>query len=270
VAFFTAPDGVRLHYEVEGAGPPLVFHLGAGCDATLWKEAGYVDPLSKANTCILFDHRGHGPSDHPTAAEAHGIDHYAGDVAALADHLGYTSVSFFGWSNAVPVGIRVAQLRPSLFDRMVLFGAVGRRASAEQITLGTAARVEAIRARGWRSILDDMEAAEKYPVPRWFIERVEATDVAPWLAFTEARPSWNWSIWDAAPGVETPTLLIAGELEDPDDVVGELAVQMPRATRVRVPEREHINAFLDSEYVAPLVMDFLAARPSTAHRPPPR
>jgi hypothetical protein len=116
---------------------------------------------------------------------------------------------------------------PGLFDRMVLFGAVARRAGAEQIALATAARVEAIRKRGWRSILDDMEAAEKFPVPRWFIKRVEATAVAPWLAFTEARPSWNWSIWDAAPVVETPALLIAGELEDPDDVVGELAAQMP-------------------------------------------
>lgn len=257
-----------MHYEVEGAGPPLVFHLGVGCDATLWQEAGYVEPLSRANTCILFDHRGHGPSDHPVTAEAHRIDRYAGDVVALVDHLGYRSVSFFGWSNAVSVGIRVAQSHPGLFDRMVLFGAVARRAGAEQIALATAARVEAIRKRGWRSILDDMEAAEKFPVPRWFIKRVEATDVAPWLAFTEARPSWNWSIWDAAPVVETPALLIAGELEDPDDVVGELAAQMPHATRVRVPDREHINAFLDSEYVMPLVIDFLAARPSIVHAPP--
>jgi hypothetical protein len=35
---------------------------------------------------------------------------------------------------------------------------------------------------------------------------------------------------------------------------------MPAATRVRVPEREHINAFLYSEFVVPLVMDFLATR----------
>lgn len=57
-----------------------------------------------------------------------------------------------------------------------------------------------------------------------------------------------------------PTLFIAGELEDPDDIVGEAAARMPDATRVRVPDREHINAFLDSEFVVPAVLDFLRVR----------
>jgi hypothetical protein len=35
---------------------------------------------------------------------------------------------------------------------------------------------------------------------------------------------------------------------------------MPDATRVRIPDREHINAFLYSEFVVPRVLEFLAAR----------
>jgi pimeloyl-ACP methyl ester carboxylesterase len=35
-----APDGTRLRYEIEGDGPPLILHLGAGCDAGLWHAAG--------------------------------------------------------------------------------------------------------------------------------------------------------------------------------------------------------------------------------------
>jgi pimeloyl-ACP methyl ester carboxylesterase len=49
VPFFVSPDGVRLHYEIEGSGPPLVLHMGAGCDATMWREAGYLEPLSRAS-----------------------------------------------------------------------------------------------------------------------------------------------------------------------------------------------------------------------------
>ena len=263
VAFLTSPDGVRLHYELEGDGPPLVLHLGAGADANLWREAGYVEQLSRHQTCVLFDHRGHGLSDHPATRQANHLDRYADDVVALVRHLGRKQVSFFGWSNAVSVGIRVAQLHSNLFDRMVLFGALGRRATPEQIERATVTRLAEIQARGWHSILDDMEAAEKYPVPKWFIERVVATDLGPWIAFTEARLDWNWSVWDAAPAVPTPALLIAGELEDPEDIVGELAAKMPHATRIRIPDREHINAFLYSQFVAPLVLDFLEAKAPT-------
>jgi pimeloyl-ACP methyl ester carboxylesterase len=255
---FTAPDGVRLHYELEGSGPPLILHIGAGADADMWREAGYVQPLSKAYTCILFDHRGHGKSDHPTSVAANHIDRYADDVAALAKHLGHSSVSFFGWSNAMSVGLRAADRHADLFNALVLIGAMARRATPEQIASSTQERLVVMRAKGWRFLLDDMVAAEKFPVPDWFLDRVLATDTGPWIAFTEGRPLWNWSPWDALPRVNVPTLFLAGELEDPDDVLGEVAASMPNASRIRIPDREHINAFLYSEFVVPRVMDFLA------------
>lgn len=256
---FSAPDGVRLHYELEGSGPPLVLHVGAGADADLWRAAGYVEPLSSAYTCILFDHRGHGKSDHPTTVAANHIDRYADDVAALAKHLGHSHVSFLGWSNAVSVGLRAADQQPELFDALVLFGAMARRVTPEEVARSTEVRLAAMRKEGWRFLLDDMVAAEKFPVPQWFLDRVLATDTGPWLAYTEARPLWDWSPWDALPRVNVPTLILAGELEDPEDVMGEVAALMSSATRVRIPDREHINAFLDSEFVVPLVMRFLAA-----------
>ena len=262
--FFTVPDGVRLHYDVEGSGPPLVLHLGAGADADLWRAAGYVDPLSSSYTCILFDHRGHGESDHPTSPAANHIDRYADDVAALVEHLGLSRVAFFGWSNAIAVGLRAADQHPDLFHALVLFGPMARRATPEQIVVSTRARAAAIREKGWWSILDDMVASERFSVPQWFLDRVVATDTGPWIAYTEARPLWGWSPWDAVPRVNVPTLILAGELEDPDDVMGEVAASMPNATRVRIPEREHINAFLYSEFVVPRVMDFLATRHKVA------
>ena len=45
--FVSAPDGIRLHYDLEGDGPPLLLHLGSGCDSDLWRAAGYVEPLSE-------------------------------------------------------------------------------------------------------------------------------------------------------------------------------------------------------------------------------
>jgi pimeloyl-ACP methyl ester carboxylesterase len=181
-------------------------------------------------------------------------------VAAVVEHLGYSSVSFFGWSNGMVVGFRSAQEYPEMFDSLILMGGMSRAMSREEVVRAVDKRVPVMRERGWWSILDRMQAAEKIPVPRWFVQSVLATDTGPWIAFTESMKDWDWSPWEAMPKIQAPTLLLAGELEDPQDVLAEAAAAMPHATRVRIPEREHINAFLYSDFVAPRVLEFLAAR----------
>ncbi len=258
--YFVSTDGTRLHYELEGSGPLLVLHIGAGCDADLWRAAGYVEPLAKKYQCVLFDHRGHGRSDHPTSVEANHLDRYAQDVAALAEHLGHPRVAYFGWSNGFQVGLKAADQHPGMFDSLVLFGGIPPFRTREQLAAVTPARVAALREKGWWLLLDDMVAAEKSPVPQWFLDRVLATDIEPYIAWSGARPDWGWSHWDAFSRVNAPTLLLAGELEDPDDLLGEAARLMPDAARVRIPDREHINAFLYSEFVVPRVMEFLKSK----------
>ena len=58
-------DGVRIHYRVEGEGPPLFLHMGFSVDLTGWYEWGYVDALKDDYRLILIDPRGHGKSDKP-------------------------------------------------------------------------------------------------------------------------------------------------------------------------------------------------------------
>lgn len=260
MASFVSPDGVRLHYEIAGSGPALVLHLGAGCDSDVWRAAGYLERLTASNRCVLFDHRGHGQSDHPVTPEANHIDRYADDVIALIDHLGESSVAFYGWSNAVLVGLRAAELHRGRFHALILSGAIPPRRTQEDIEAGTPGRVAALQKNGWWEVIGDMIPAEKLQVPQWFIDRVLATDIEPYIAWSAARPDWHWSHWDAMPRVQTPALLVAGELEDPDDLLAEAARTMPHATRIRVPDREHINAFLYSDFVIPKVLEFLATR----------
>ena len=42
---YASNDGVRIHYEVSGEGPPLFLYPGAGYEWDLWKLAGYLDRL---------------------------------------------------------------------------------------------------------------------------------------------------------------------------------------------------------------------------------
>jgi len=119
MAFLTAPDGARLHYAVEGDGPPLVLHLGAGCDSDLWRAAGYLEPLATTYRCVLFDHRGHGRSDRPRGADANQINRYVGDVVALLDQLGLERAAFWGYSNGGTVGLKVAQEHPTRINALM-------------------------------------------------------------------------------------------------------------------------------------------------------
>jgi pimeloyl-ACP methyl ester carboxylesterase len=265
VASFVAADGVRLHYEVEGDGPPVLLHLGAGCDADLWRAAGYVGSLSAHRSCVLFDHRGHGTSDHPRGAAANHIDRYADDAIALIRHLGRASASFFGWSTGVLVGLRAADRDPSVFDSLIMFGPIAPPTAPEQLRASAQARIRGLREKGWWYLLDGMLPAEKFPVPQWMIDRILATDIEPFIGWAEARPDWDWNPWQALRTIDLPTIMLVGELEDPDDIMGRAASLMPDATRFRIPEREHINAFLDSQFAIPTITQFLDTLP-TRHR----
>ena len=54
-------DGVKIHYEVEGEGEPLVLvHWWTGSTED-WRMFGYVDALKDDYQLILIDMRGHGP-----------------------------------------------------------------------------------------------------------------------------------------------------------------------------------------------------------------
>ncbi len=54
-------NGVTLHYEVEGDGPPLLLIAGLGANSSAWAT---VKPLLVSRfTCITFDNRGTGRSE---------------------------------------------------------------------------------------------------------------------------------------------------------------------------------------------------------------
>ena len=257
MAFLTAPDGTRLHYAVEGGGPPLVLHLGAGGDCELWRAAGYLEPLAKTYRCILFDHRGHGRSDRPLGAAANHINRYASDVVALLDHLELERAAFWGYSNGSTVGLKVAQEHPTRISALV--GSDGMsKATPEQIAEIVARRVPEFREHGWTKLIARFDEREPDGVPHWMKERIRATDIQPFIDWLLAWPDWSWSEWESLPHVVAPTLLVAGELEDPEDETGQAAALMPNATRLRVAGQGHINAFIKSPLVLPRVRAFLA------------
>ncbi|MBU8876218.1 alpha/beta hydrolase [Reyranella sp. MMS21-HV4-11] len=88
-----------LHYEVSGSGPALLFAHGLGGNhLSWWQQVAHFAPNY---TCVAFAHRGFAPSG-PVPSGVDPAD-YAGDLAALIDHLGFPDVrlvaqSMGGWT----------------------------------------------------------------------------------------------------------------------------------------------------------------------------
>lgn len=257
MSFLTGPDGARLHYEIEGDGPPIILHLGAGCDSELWRAAGYLEALATSHRCILFDHRGHGSSDKPRGAEANHINRYVADVVALLDHLSLERATFWGYSAGISVGLKVAEENPTRISALIGSGGLGR-ATPDQLREIVARRVPELREYGWEKMLGRFDDRESEPVPEWMKERIRATDVQQFVDFFLAMPNWNWDEWDALPHIVAPALFLTGELEDPDDETSEAAALMRKGARFRIPGQGHINAFLRSDVVLPQAKAFLA------------
>ena len=101
---FCDANGIRLAYDDQGSGVPLVFLHAFPLNRSMW--APQIAALSGQCRTIALDLRGHGESDAPLWNFS--LDHYADDVCALLDHLaipqailvglsmgGYVSFAFF-------------------------------------------------------------------------------------------------------------------------------------------------------------------------------
>lgn len=77
-------NGVDLHYERRGEGPPVVFLHGAGLDHRLWPEL--ADPLTDAYEVVVLDMRLHGRSGGDPDADP-SFDDFVDDLHALVGEL---------------------------------------------------------------------------------------------------------------------------------------------------------------------------------------
>jgi pimeloyl-ACP methyl ester carboxylesterase len=91
----TSADGTRLHYIVEGSGPPLVLVGGktSNIEGAWWR---YIPVLARRVRVIAMDNRGAGASDKPNAP--YGTQLMAEDALTVLHEAGETSAHWFGLS----------------------------------------------------------------------------------------------------------------------------------------------------------------------------
>jgi 3-oxoadipate enol-lactonase len=260
--------GCRLYYEMTGAGPPIVFAHGLGGNHLSWWQQ--VPHFAGRHTCVTFAHRGFAPS----SAIAGGPDpaDYAGDLAALIDHLGLGDVCLVAQSIGGWACLDYALAQPRRVRALVLAstaGAIARRATLLRdaprldawIASAAAARTEMQKkdvhpAAGAR-------LAREQPALHFLYRAIDAMAGAQFdkealrarMIALQTRPP------DVLASLAVPTLFITGE-EDvvfPPLLAGPLARSMPNGRVEQVAAAGHSVYFERADVFNRLVGEFFAA-----------
>ena len=247
--------GIRIHYRVEGEGPPLVLQHGFTQSIDDWYEFGYVDALKRNYRLILVDARGHGQSDAPHDPSGYGLDKRVADVISVVDAIGVAKAHFWGYSMGGWIGFGMAKYAPDRVNRLVIGGShpYARDQSPVRQFLrahlgdGDDEFVSALENRFGSSV----SAARK--------ARLGAVDRKAWLALSEDRPELS----DILAGMRMPTCLYAGDadpLYPQAKAAGEL---IPGSVFFSLPGLSHPEAFRSVDLVLPRVVDFLGGGSAT-------
>jgi non-heme chloroperoxidase len=122
MSFITTTDGTEIFYKDWGSGQPIVFHHGWPLSGDDW-DAQMLFFLGQGYRVIAHDRRGHGRSAQVDGG--HDMDHYAADVAALAEHLDLRDAIHVGHSTGGGEAARyIARHGQGRVARLVLISAV--------------------------------------------------------------------------------------------------------------------------------------------------
>src|SRR3954463_11600854 len=124
--FVTAPDGVRIAFEIVGEGAPVLLIHGFGSDRNQnWRAPGWYYTLTGASySVIALDCRGHGESDKPHGTEHYAESRMAEDALLVMKAAGHTQAFVMGYSMGGAIAIRLGfEHAPSV--RALVTGGVG-------------------------------------------------------------------------------------------------------------------------------------------------
>lgn len=244
-------EGLRLHYECDGDGPPLlVLHGGLGLDHQMYRRT--LAPLAEDFRLIFVDQRGNGRSV-PVDPTTITMEQLADDAAALADHLGVQRFCVLGHSYGGFVAQELALRHGNRLDGLVLVDTTpGQLGEGEDATEGQGPEPPPeVMAMMSRIPASDDEMAEGMAelLPAYFHrpQRVDLTAVEAGTVFRAAamvrgfEVLASWSSVDRLGRIDVPTLVMAGrhDVFTSFPQAHRIADRMPGATVVIFEESGH-------------------------------
>ena len=182
-------NGLRLYYEIQGHGRPLILiHGGVGASEMF---APLIQPLAARRQLIAVHLQAHGRTadiDRPLRFE-----YMADDIAALIRELGYSSVDLLGYSLGAGVGLQTAIRHPEVVRKLVSISAPFKRNGFHPEVLAGMDQMGAEAAR----YMPQSPLAQLYPDADWGALFVKLGELL--------RRDYDWSADVAA--IRAPVML---------------------------------------------------------------
>jgi pimeloyl-ACP methyl ester carboxylesterase len=193
-------NGIKLYYELHGAGRPLVLlHGGLGAIEMFGPN---LPLLAKGRQVIAVDLQGHGRTvdiDRPLSLEA-----MADDVAALLQHLKIERADVMGYSLGGGVAMQVAIRHPQVVNKLVVVSTLIRRSGFYPEILAMQGQVNAAAAEHMKQTPMYQLYSAIAPRPQDFPRLLQK--IGDFM-----KKDFDYSRQIA--GVKAPTLVVAGDAD---------------------------------------------------------
>jgi pimeloyl-ACP methyl ester carboxylesterase len=256
---YVSNQGVRIHYEVEGHGPPLVLQHGLEGNISSWRLYGYVEELSSDYSLILVDARGHGDSEKPYDPQAYSAELMTGDIVAVLGDLGVEKANYWGYSMGGRIGFELSRYYPSRFSSYIIGGMTPYPRVSEaqkQWSAGLSAMLRLGAEEGPEAVVSFQEKTLGRPATTEEKSRVLDNDYKALYALYQNLHGWS-AEGDLLPGIKASCLLYAGERDAYYDGAKEAVKHIQHANFVSIPGLMHSEVFVRSDLILPHAERFL-------------
>lgn len=260
--YTTASDGARIHYEVHGAGEPVLLIMGLGSNASGWHRT--IPWLAESFEAIAFDNRGTGRSDVPEGAYT--LAQMAADAAAVLDACGHERAHVAGASLGGMIAQRFALAYPRRLRSLVLLcttpGGVHAAQPGADVMAGLVAGGEdpstVYRRNAWFLYGEDTRSHHPERIEEDIARRVEIP-TQPAGYFGQMHAAALHDAWEELPSVAAPTLVVHGDADllVPAANARFLAERIPGAELVLVPGAGHMLQTDGGDLVRDAIRGFL-------------
>jgi pimeloyl-ACP methyl ester carboxylesterase len=257
----TVLEGVRLAYDIEGSGEPLLLVQGLGYGRGGWGPAPGM--LAERFTVATFDNRGFGESDAPPGPYT--TAQLADDAFAVLDAAEIDAAHVVGISLGGMVAQEIVLARPERVRKLVLCSTTAGGATSFPMPEQTVALM------GSASHLDPQEALQRFVTnalsldpPAGLVEEIVAyraahpPDPAGWYAQAGAGAAHD--AMSRLGEISVPTLVLHGTADNVVDVRNAtlLADGIPGARLVLLEGVGHLLPWERPQEFTALVEEFLA------------
>lgn len=254
-------DGIEIHFEVSGSGPPVLLAHSFLCSGAMW--APVLPALSARHRVVNVDTRGHGASG-PVARPCT-VEDVLADHLAVLDALGIARATWAGLSLGGMVALRAALHAPERVEALVLLdtdaGPETFLVRAKHVALAAVARTVGV-GPVVPEIAKLMFAATTLRENRPLVEAwsarfasVHVPSVLNVLAAVDGRVDLRPSLGR----IGVPALVVVGaeDLSLPPERSRALAAALPSARLVEVPGAGHLSVLEAPAAVGAAMTEFL-------------